>query len=273
MAANNKTIYISIADLICRIDIENPYLTVDTESNYTPPSSSVKAILHIKIVDSKIQSTIFEMKSLRFGILHYPTDGTYPLGGVSFVLKAFLEHFLLKKQIILLHGSSYIKNNGAYVFCGPSGVGKSTVINRVDPNQVLSGDTAVIKKIGKKFYVYSSPFDGNKHSILQYRRQELKKIFFLHQAKKNKFVELDKNKALPEVIKNDFLYQYLLNKKNKVEYSMSKGLPVVKTQTIKDGEIPRNLLKKIYSLCFQMVFITGFADLYFTKDITFIKDI
>lgn len=76
----------------------------------------------------------------------------------AFILKQILLK-LLKNKGFIVHASASQINDGAYVFTGRSGAGKSTVAKLLSPkHQVLADDSAIIKKEGGKFYLYQTPF-------------------------------------------------------------------------------------------------------------------
>lgn len=129
-----------------------------------------------------------------------------------FIVKSLINLFLIKKMIIFVHASAIkVKNNG-YLFVGPSGVGKTTLlkkINKLKEGEILSDDTAVIYIKKKKVFLISSPFDRKKNiKIIRDKQVEVSKIFFLNKSKENRIKEINFNKAIKKIYQNLIIYAY-----------------------------------------------------------------
>jgi len=82
---------------------------------------------------------------------------------------SWLEHFLrityailaMQKDDLLFHGAALVKDGNGYIFFGPSGSGKSTVTELSQDCTVLGDDLIVIKKEGKQFRAYATPFNSD----------------------------------------------------------------------------------------------------------------
>lgn len=108
-----------------------------------------------------------------------------------------LESLLLKAQAFYLH-SSLIKINGkAYVFSGPSGIGKSTQADlwaKYRNAKILNGDRSIIRQINKEYFAFGSPFAGSSGIFVNdYGR--IAGIVFLKKGTENKIERLDKKKS------------------------------------------------------------------------------
>jgi len=79
---------------------------------------------------------------------------------IGFALKSLIALFLMDKNIITMHSSSFfIHKHGAYVFTGASGVGKSTIVQNVSNANVLSDDVSILSFESGKWYVHPSMLD------------------------------------------------------------------------------------------------------------------
>lgn len=59
---------------------------------------------------------------------------------------------------LLFHGSALVINSQGFVFVGKKGAGKSTVRKILHDIKCLGDDTAIVRRVGKKYYLYGSPF-------------------------------------------------------------------------------------------------------------------
>ncbi|MCM8819608.1 MAG: hypothetical protein NC925_02315 [Candidatus Omnitrophica bacterium] len=106
----------------------------------------------------------------------------------SFLDNSFLESCLLLgiSQFfqdlggVIMHASSVVFNKKVFLFCGPSGVGKSTIISLVDA-PILSDDIIFVKKVDDKYIAYSIPFDTfNLRKLVEF--SEIGAIYCLKQG-------------------------------------------------------------------------------------------
>lgn len=103
-----------------------------------------------------------------------------------------LETVLLKRNAFLLHSSVVMLEGKAVLFCGPSGVGKSTQAALWQQHlgaEILNGDRCVIMQKPDGFYGGGSPLAGSSHI---YRREQapIAGIFLPEQAKENRVQQL-----------------------------------------------------------------------------------
>lgn len=142
--------------------------------------------------------------------------GTQESGEDYAELMAFCRLFsniLLKYDRCLFHGAALNLDGHACLFCGPSGIGKSTqiVLWRLlypDEAQVINGDKPILQFIPetgletadgenacKAVIVHPSPWRG-KENCGYAPAAPLKKIILLRQAKENRIYPADKKDAV-----------------------------------------------------------------------------
>lgn len=125
------------------------------------------------------------------------------------VIQEKIAEELLKRDVLLLHGSTVAVDGQAYLFTAPCGTGKSTH-TRLWREQF--GDRAVMVNDDKVFlelrrdgvWAYGSPWMG-KHGIGANISAPLKGICFLQRGTENRIQKAIPEKWLPELIHQSFL--------------------------------------------------------------------
>lgn len=130
----------------------------------------------------------------------------YHLSSLQFqiIIRKILEKLLAKNAGFFLHASAIKFKNGACIFVGSSGSGKSTVISLLDKKFVsLADDSVIIKKENGQFYVYQTPFlEKNNWFSRGSEKYILQGVFFLIKSNYCKIKKLkNKKKFLDGLIK------------------------------------------------------------------------
>lgn len=108
---------------------------------------------------------------------------------ILFIIKVLFQVALIKKNILLFHGASFIYNNLGYIISGPSGKGKTTSISHLNKKIILSDDCGVLRLIGKnKLVIYQSPFEKQIHNRYNPNQHfNLCNVFFIKKTFKNTY--------------------------------------------------------------------------------------
>jgi len=176
----------------------------ETIIKYYSPFITYKRVTHI---DYEIvfyfnpkPDTLFFVKSKSKYIFFYKQINdnkllcSHRIGPIQFelILRNIIQK-LLKDKGFILHSSALEINDQAYVFVGPAGSGKSTIINLMRHKyQTMADDTSIIIKNGKQYVMYASPFIEPKNSITKINKQlKLGKIFFLRKSKEYKIEQIN----------------------------------------------------------------------------------
>lgn len=107
----------------------------------------------------------------------------------QFRLASFLapEELLLNHDAFLLHAAVVNWQDGAVLFTGPSGIGKSTQADlwaRLEGAEIINGDRAIIRYSHDQFTAWGSPYAGTSR-IYKNRGVPIRAIVCLSQAKTN----------------------------------------------------------------------------------------
>ena len=104
-----------------------------------------------------------------------------------------------------LHASAVVCGGGAYLFSGPSGIGKSThtaLWQKLYPGiQILNDDKPVIWPEKGKITAWGTPFSG-KTQLQMNRGVPLRGICFLKQARENRIRPVAETEALALILNN-----------------------------------------------------------------------
>ena len=111
---------------------------------------------------------------------------------------------LLEHDGLMLHASAIAYKGQAYLFSGPSGVGKSTHTRLWqsvfgEEVQVFNDDKPALRRMDGRWYAYGTPWCG-KDGININMKVPLAGICFLRQAKENRISELSPEDAIPELV-------------------------------------------------------------------------
>lgn len=131
----------------------------------------------------------------------------YMESGEIFYLK------LLRHSGMMLHSSAIAFRGNAYLFSGPSGVGKSTHTRQWqqtfgDAVQVFNDDKPALRYVDGRWYAYGTPWCG-KDGINQNKKVPLAGICFLKQGRENRIRRLTPAESVARVMSQTY-YRYRL---------------------------------------------------------------
>lgn len=269
----HHVINVPIADLVCQLIIDNYdyFRRFKRQFSSISLSRDAKPSFTIKIEQKDVNTYILTDKfPYKHGVFPFPRIRT-SFKNHSFSLIAFIQYFIIPNKIILLHGSSFIKKNKAYIFCGPSGVGKSTLVKQIPRTNILSDDTVVLKMIRNQFYVYQSPFDNIKYPYVSGRKVPLAKIFFLKQAAFTRTKKLRIVESLDELFYNTSIiyHRHIISTQKKVKERERLLSSIIS----KEREQFKNVFINLYKLVFDLVLYTTPEQLFTTKQFTFLDSL
>ncbi|MBU1726819.1 MAG: hypothetical protein KJ880_04235 [Candidatus Omnitrophica bacterium] len=105
----------------------------------------------------------------------------HPVGQVLIV------NLLSRRNGVLVHSCGIKYKGKGYVFAGVSGAGKTTIsrlLRKEKDISLLNDDRIIVRKKGKDFFMYGTPWHGDIPCVSA-ERAPLTKVFFLKQAKRN----------------------------------------------------------------------------------------
>lgn len=129
----------------------------------------------------------------------------YQIGFLQFqtILREAIIELLSDDQGFILHGSAVGNNEGAYVFTGKNGAGKSTAMTLLNKKYLaLADDTVIIKKEKDGYFLYQTPFIEKNYWVKKTgRKYLLKAVFFVKKSTDFKINDItDKQQILKKII-------------------------------------------------------------------------
>ena len=115
---------------------------------------------------------------------------------------------LAQKDTVLIHGSCVSVDGEAYLFCAPSGTGKSTHTRLWrqylgERAVMINDDKPLVRLFDDCIRIYGTPWNG-KHRLGSNISAPLKSICFLNRGSINTIREMDSKDSIPMLLKYTF---------------------------------------------------------------------
>lgn len=159
----------------------------------------------------------------------------------NFYFKTAFATILINQEDFLLHASGIKKGRHGLIFAGKSGSGKSEIIKLAEGKyQLLNDDFAIIRKEGRRYYIYSSPFYETNPVPKRKMKVPLKWVYFLRKAESNKLVQISKEESITKIVSLVLTPLSLAN----LDFEKSRRflLKIWRAASILTEEIPCSLL-------------------------------
>jgi len=155
---NKHSLIFKVADLLIEFYCNNkedasflrkryPGFLVEKRATFTPAGKIFLTKSRSQNVQVKQDKIYLPLESLRKEFSRF-----------NIFFEIALMPILGKNKGFILHASSLVKDNLGYVFTGQEDSGKTTVRKLFPELVCLGDDTAILRKVGSKFFLFSSPF-------------------------------------------------------------------------------------------------------------------
>lgn len=161
---------------------------------------------------------------------------------------AFEEMFYTRGRI-LLHAAYVETEEGAVLFSGPSGIGKSTqaqLWEQYGGGVTMNGDRAVLYEKEGRIFAAGSPYAGSSGVYRNYQ-SSVRAIVILSQGERNQIQKLKESRCLlPLMRESTFAYMDEKMKKKQAEllFSAAEKIPVYTFQCRKDASAVEDLRRR-----------------------------
>ena len=165
----------------------------------------------------KYQTAFFKILKKRykeFSLKNSPAKITLVYKGLpnKYAFDTFLRltysSLLLKHNGFFLHASGVISRGKGYIFTGISGAGKTTVAEASRKcGVVLSDEIVAVRKVGKSWKLYGTPFMGLMKGGGTNKSAGSPKLLFLKQARENALKPIATERAWAKLLRNVILFK------------------------------------------------------------------
>ena len=161
---------------------------------------------------------------------------------------AFEEMFYTRGRI-LLHAAYVETEEGAVLFSGPSGIGKSTqaqLWEQYGGGVTINGDRTVLYEKEGRIFAAGSPYAGSSGVYRNYQ-SSVRAIVILSQGERNQIQKLKESRCLlPLMRESTFAYMDEKMKKKQAEllFSAAEKIPVYTFQCRKDASAVEDLRRR-----------------------------
>lgn len=159
---------------------------------------------------------------------------------------AFDEMFYYRRRV-MLHAAYVETKQGAVLFSGPSGIGKSTQARLWEEHAdgiTMNGDRAILYERDDRIFAAGSPYAGSS-SIYRNYQSPVRAIVILAQGERNRIQRLTQRECIfPLMKESTFAF---MDEKMKIEqaellFSVAEKIPVYSYQCRKDESAVEDLL-------------------------------
>ena len=152
----------------------------------------------------------------RFQVMRGDLAGTLDLrhsrGTVSLVhanefsidtfLRIVYSFALIEAHGLVIHAASLVRNGRAFLFCGRSGSGKTTIARLSQHATLLSDELSIVRITDHRVRCYGTPFWGDLARAGEDRAAPLVGIYFLHHGSRHAIEAVRPKRALERLLPN-----------------------------------------------------------------------
>jgi len=122
---------------------------------------------------------------------------------IDSVMRIILSLTLARGGGFLLHSAGAIRNGRAFVFCGVSGAGKTTIARLAPPDAILlSDEISCVRRIGAGYHAFGTPFAGELGIAGEQVAAPIAAMYFLRKGPRNAIGSLDPARAAATLLRN-----------------------------------------------------------------------
>ncbi|MGJ7911456.1 hypothetical protein [Neobacillus sp. LXY-1] len=253
-----KTIYTKIGDFLIQINFESKQLGRFFEKNFNIHELETvqKTDLEINIKDGygvpfqdyhvdiskRDNQIIFQRADYSIKVedqYRSATISVYNQLALKHALTNLFSSFIVHHNWgLLIHSSCVIENEGAHIFAGQSGAGKSTAAKLSFPRELLSDEATLVKITSEGGIVYNSPFRSEIEAKPIDQVEKLKSIQILHQALQNSRMLIPKSDAFLQLMDKVFYWPHSKEELKTISdllLLLVKNTPVYELHFVKDN--------------------------------------
>jgi hypothetical protein len=129
-------------------------------------------------------------------------QSAYPYA-IDSVIRIVLSLMLARRRGFLLHSASAVRGGRAFLFCGVSGAGKTTIARMAPSDSVLlSDEISCLRRIGGRYYAFGTPFAGDLGIAGEEIAAPVASLYFLRKGPCNRIQPIEPSGAAAELMRN-----------------------------------------------------------------------
>lgn len=133
------------------------------------------------------------------GVVYQPA---YPYA-IDSVMRIILSIMLARSGGFLLHSASAIRNGRAFLFCGVSGAGKTTIARLAPPDAILLTDEiSCVRPSAARYHAFGTPFAGELGIAGEQIAAPIGVLYFLRKGPCNAIGSIDPARAIEMLLRN-----------------------------------------------------------------------
>lgn len=142
-----------------------------------------------------------------------------------------LDEVLIHWDRMIIHAALVNTAYGGILFCGPSGIGKSTqadLWNKFENSKIINGDRPIVGKCDEIWMAYGSPYAGSSGYFIN-ERTRIATIVILEQANSSKIRRLGQAESVRRLFSNTVMNSWNREATNRVcdlLLSLSREIPI-----------------------------------------------
>jgi hypothetical protein len=121
-------------------------------------------------------------------------------------MELLMVNYLAQGRGVIIHSCGIARNGRGILFIGESGAGKSTLAkmwHQEDGVEVLSDDRTIVRKKGRHFWMYGTPWHGDA-KLGSPRGVRLERIFFIRHGQNNSIKEINGIDPVSQLLTSSF---------------------------------------------------------------------
>jgi hypothetical protein len=184
-------------------DQRDPLLVVNAflDAAFPPPPYGQRAMHYVPHENRLVLIGAEALLNLGHGIVQLWLSPVHALENIDYTLRVVYAMLATYNGGLMLHAAGIVHQQSAYLFCGKSGSGKTTIARHSPPTAILNDDLVLLLPNGQDWYAYATPFwNPTQQPPAGQIKAPLSHLLFLVQDQEVQLVNVPPGRALAELL-------------------------------------------------------------------------